>query len=120
MPDRVSNAIMLLWLSLAISAASFLWALTYGFALNAVLMFVVTAGLWAFAIMLLPSRNNLARLAIMGVTVWHVINVVLNLGGLFSLMGLIGVAVVAIAAFACFLLLQSDDWFGSLTSVSLK
>lgn len=119
MPDRVSNAILLLWISLAISAATFLWALTYGFNFKAVIIFAITAGLWAFAITLLPNRNNIARLAIMGVTAWNAINVVLNLGMLFSLLGLLGVASVAIAAFACFLLFQSDDWFGSLTNVSM-
>lgn len=119
MPGTVSNAILLLWVSLALSAIPFVIALSSYFSFSAIIRFAIPAALFAFAIILLPTRNNLARLAILVVTAWNLVNLILGLGGLFSLWGLISLASIVVAAYACYLLLQSDDWFGSLTTISL-
>jgi hypothetical protein len=119
MPDHVSNAILLLWISLAMSVAVFLWkALAYHYNLETVINFAIDACLRAFPIIFLSTRNNIARLLIIAVAAWNVLQVVFQLGSPITLLGLIVIAHVAISAFACFRLFQSNDWFGSLTNFS--
>ena len=124
MPEPITNAVKLLWLSLAIAAFIFLWGLTYGFYIGAVLRFAIVAGLWAFAITQIPARNNLARLGLLALTAYNVIMFlrVLSYGFpyLFTIPGLLGAASIAAAVLGCLLLVRdpADEWFGPLTSVS--
>lgn len=125
MPESIANAVKLLWLSLAIAALMFLWGLTYGFYIGAVLRFAIVAGLWAFAITQIPARNNLARLGLLALTAYNAIMflrlLTYALSYLFTIPGLLGAASVATAVLGCMLLVRdpADEWFGPLTSVSL-
>lgn len=125
MPEPIANAVKLLWLSLAIAGFIFLWGLTYGFYVGAVLRFAIVAGLWAFAITQIPARNNLARLGLLALTAYDVIMFLQVLSYafsyLFTIPGLLGIASIAAAVLGCLLLVRDpgDEWFGPLTSVSL-
>ena len=124
MPKRVSNAILLLWLAIALSAlpyvSNLLNASSIGDILRQILAFGYSNGLLAFAIILLPSRNNLARLAILAVTAANLLFLLLQLSGMRPAWGVIAVASVGSAAYASYLLIQSDDWFGTLRDIALK
>jgi hypothetical protein len=125
MPEPIANAVKLLWLSLAIAGFIFLWGLTYGFYIGAVLRFAIVAGLWALAITQIPARNNLARLGLLALTAYDVIMFLQVLSYAFSYLftvpGLLGAASIAAAVAGCILLVRdpADEWFGPLTSVSL-
>lgn len=123
LPGDVANAVKLLWLSLMISTASFAMSLLSGFSLSAILQFAIIGGLWAFAIILIPTRNNLARLGLLLLTGYMVVGYALAVLGaisiLFTINGLLGLASLAAAVLGSLLLLKSDHWFGSLTTVSL-
>jgi hypothetical protein len=125
MPDQIANAVKLLWLSLAIAAFILVWALTSGFGFGAFLRFAIFAGLWAFAITLLPAQNNLARLGLLALTTYKSIMflqiVLIAFSYLFTLPGILGLASVAAAIWGCLLLVRepADQWFGPLTDVSM-
>ena len=125
MPEPIANAVKLLWISLGIAAFIFVWGMTYAFSFGALVRFAIVAGLWAFAITLIPSRNNLARLGLLALTVYSVVMylqvLLFYFGYLFTISGLLGLASLAAAVFGCYLLVKdpADEWFGPLTDVSL-
>jgi hypothetical protein len=138
MPDSIASAVKLLWLSLIISAGSFVWASVVfslsseaplAIFLSSVVQFATFGGLWAFAIIHIPRRNNLARLILLVMTAYLVYLmlilvlklIVLSYTFLFVAYVLLNVAQFAVAVLGCFLLVQKpgNDWFGPLTRVSL-
>jgi hypothetical protein len=102
--------------------------ITGGFYFGVLLQFAIPAVVWAGALILFPTRNNLARLVILALTAYYVVMTVLGILGLlsaFSLSGLIyfliPLAATLAAAAGSFLIIQEEgnEWFGSLTDVSM-
>lgn len=122
MPASISLATKLLWLSLLISIGTYVLAVIQGaFTVGGLIQFAIPAAVWAFAIILFPTRNNLARLVILALTVYYVVMLLVGIGGILSIYGLLGLASVAAAALGSFLIVQEpgNAWFGPLTNVSL-
>jgi hypothetical protein len=122
MPASISLAAKLLWLSLLISIGTYVWVVVKGgFTVGGVIQFAIPAAVWAFAIILFPTRNNLARLVILALTVYYIVMLLVGISGILSVPGMLALASVAAAALGSFLLIQEpgNAWFGPLTNVSL-
>ena len=122
MPGSISLAAKLLWLSLLITVGIYVWGVVNGgFSVRVLIRVAIPAAVWAFAIILFPTRNNLARLVILALTAYYVVMLLLGISGILSVVGLLGLASVVAAALGSFLLIQEpgNAWFGPLTNVSL-
>jgi hypothetical protein len=127
MPDSIASAVKLLWLSLILSAGILVWFIveteSRGLHVTGVAPWIIVSGLWVFAIILIPSRNNLARLGLLVMTAYNVLLVVSTIrhdpSVLASVRGLLEAAEVVVAALGCFQLVKKpgNDWFGPLTKI---